>query len=81
MTALTKSMCWRLEKKEKDALNKVGVAIFRKPTNNQCYDQRKENKPPMCKSDDDPDAAWLLFPPHFHFFLKTVVKHISKSFL
>ncbi|CAO2828075.1 unnamed protein product [Amaranthus hypochondriacus] len=60
MTALTKSMCWRLEKKEKDALNKVGVAIFRKPTNNQCYDQRKENKPPMCKSDDDPDAAWYV---------------------
>lgn len=58
MSALTASMCWKLEKKEKDVVNKIGAAIFRKPTNNECYDQRKENKPPMCKSDDDPDAAW-----------------------
>lgn len=58
MSALTASMCWKLEKKEKDVVNKIGAAIYRKPTNNRCYDQRKENKPPMCKSDDDPDAAW-----------------------
>ncbi|KNA13332.1 hypothetical protein SOVF_117730 [Spinacia oleracea] len=60
MSALTASMCWKLEKKEKDVVNKIGAAIFRKPTNNECYDQRKENKPPMCKSDDDPDAAWYV---------------------
>ncbi|KMT09498.1 hypothetical protein BVRB_6g129670 isoform B [Beta vulgaris subsp. vulgaris] len=60
MTALTASMCWKLEKKQKDSINKIGAAIFRKPTNNECYDQRKENKPPMCKNDDDSDAAWYV---------------------
>uniref|UniRef100_A0A803L724 Methyltransferase PMT27 n=1 Tax=Chenopodium quinoa TaxID=63459 RepID=A0A803L724_CHEQI len=60
MSALTASMCWKLEKKEKDPINKIGAAIFRKPTNNECYDKRKENKPPMCKADDDPDAAWYV---------------------
>ncbi|XP_074308119.1 putative methyltransferase PMT27 [Silene latifolia] len=60
MSKLTASMCWRLDKKEKDALNKIGAAVFRKPINNACYDKRKENNPPMCKSDDDPNAAWYV---------------------
>ncbi|KAL9245902.1 hypothetical protein vseg_019501 [Gypsophila vaccaria] len=60
MSTLTASMCWKLDKKEKDALNKIGAAIFRKPINNECYDKRKEDNPPMCKSDDDPNAAWYV---------------------
>jgi len=59
MSALTASMCWELEKKGKDTLNKIGVAIYRKPIDNECYEhQRQENSPPMCKPDDDPNAAW-----------------------
>ncbi|KAK4346896.1 hypothetical protein RND71_033235 [Anisodus tanguticus] len=27
---------------------------------NECYDQRKQNKPPMCKPEDDPNAAWYV---------------------
>ncbi|XP_074308931.1 putative methyltransferase PMT24 [Silene latifolia] len=60
MSKLTASMCWKLDKKEKDAINKIGAAIFRKPINNDCYNKRQENNPPMCKSDDDPNAAWYV---------------------
>ncbi|KAK8948023.1 putative methyltransferase PMT26 [Platanthera guangdongensis] len=58
MSALTKSMCWELVAKRRDALNEVGLAIYRKPSNNTCYENRKQNKPPICEKSDDPNAAW-----------------------
>lgn len=58
MSELTKSMCWELVVTNEDSLNEVGVAIFRKPTSNDCYESRTQNEPPMCKEADDPDAAW-----------------------
>ncbi|CAN1344398.1 Probable methyltransferase PMT27 [Linum perenne] len=51
MSALTVSMCWEL-------VTIIGAAIYRKPTTNDCYDQRKKNEPPMCADDDDSNAAW-----------------------
>ncbi|KAL2662568.1 hypothetical protein AAZV13_02G047700 [Glycine max] len=60
MKALTKSMCWELVTIKKDALNQVGAAFYRKPTSNECYEQREQNQPPMCKTDDDPNAAWYV---------------------
>lgn len=51
-------MCWELFTIKKDRLNSVGAAIYRKPTSNECYEQRKHNDPPMCKGDDDANAAW-----------------------
>ncbi|KAJ1408843.1 S-adenosyl-L-methionine-dependent methyltransferase [Sesbania bispinosa] len=63
MSSLTKSICWELVTINKDELNKVGAAIYRKPTSNECYEQReKQNQPPMCKDDDDPNAACLASP-------------------
>ncbi|CAI0392950.1 unnamed protein product [Linum tenue] len=58
MSALTVSMCWDLVTIKRDKLNKIGAAIYRKPSTNDCYDQRKKNFPPMCPNDDDPNAAW-----------------------
>lgn len=58
MTTLTASMCWELVTIKKDKLNSIGAAVYRKPTTNECYDARKQNQPPMCKNDDDPNAAW-----------------------
>nr|ALA99947.1 DUF248-1 [Populus tomentosa]ALA99959.1 DUF248-1 [Populus tomentosa] len=60
MSALTASMCWELVTIQNDKLNGIGAAIYRKPTTNNCYDQRKKNSPPMCKSDDDANAAWYV---------------------
>ncbi|XP_022775378.1 probable methyltransferase PMT27 [Durio zibethinus] len=58
MSSLTKSMCWELVTIKKDKLNSIGVAVFRKPTSNECYDKRQDNSPPMCKNSDDANAVW-----------------------
>ncbi|KAK3131260.1 hypothetical protein QOZ80_6BG0504180 [Eleusine coracana subsp. coracana] len=57
MSALTKSMCWDLVSIKKDRLNGVGIAFYRKPTTNDCYERQQ---PPMCSDDDDADAAWYI---------------------
>ncbi|XP_074580801.1 putative methyltransferase PMT24 [Curcuma longa] len=58
MTELTKSMCWDMINKTEDKINRVGMAIYRKPTNNECYDKRTQSNPPLCEDSDDPNAAW-----------------------
>lgn len=58
MSDLTKSMCWVLVVIKKDTVNGVGVAIYRKPSSNKCYVNRKVDSPPLCQESDDPDAAW-----------------------
>ncbi|CAH2064422.1 unnamed protein product, partial [Thlaspi arvense] len=60
MSALTKSMCWELVTINKDKLNGVGAAIYQKPATNECYEKRKRNRPPMCKNNDDSNAAWYV---------------------
>ncbi|KAI0530489.1 hypothetical protein KFK09_000033 [Dendrobium nobile] len=58
MSSLTKSMCWDLVTIKKDKLNGVAAAIYRKPTSNECYENRKNQSPTMCEEEDDPNAAW-----------------------
>ncbi|KAD1631712.1 hypothetical protein E3N88_42515 [Mikania micrantha] len=58
MSKLTKAMCWELVVVYKDKLNQVGAAIYQKPTSNECYENRQQNDPPICESNDDPDAIW-----------------------
>lgn len=60
MKELTKAMCWELVSINKDTVNGVSAAIYRKPTNNDCYQQRPEKEPPVCPDSDDPNAAWYL---------------------
>ncbi|CAK7346883.1 unnamed protein product [Dovyalis caffra] len=58
MSKLTKSMCWDLVVIKEDTLDGVSAAIYRKPTSNNCYSNRPQNEPPLCKESDDPNAAW-----------------------
>ncbi|KAG6474833.1 hypothetical protein ZIOFF_064048 [Zingiber officinale] len=58
MTELTKGMCWDMINKTMDKINQVGMAIYRKPMNNECYDKRSQSNPPLCPDSDDPNAAW-----------------------
>ncbi|KAI3685733.1 hypothetical protein L6452_34991 [Arctium lappa] len=58
MSKLTKAMCWDLVVVNNDKLNEVGAAIYRKPTSNECYENRQQNDPPLCENNDDPDAVW-----------------------
>lgn len=61
MKELTKSMCWNVVKITKDKVNKVGIAIYQKPTSNECYEKRSQHEPPLCQESDDPNAAWYIF--------------------
>ncbi|KAK9076913.1 hypothetical protein SSX86_005248 [Deinandra increscens subsp. villosa] len=58
MKRLTKSICWEVQAVGKDKVNKVGVAVYRKPMSNECYEGRQQNEPPICNESDDPNAAW-----------------------
>ncbi|KAF5183949.1 S-adenosyl-l-methionine-dependent methyltransferases superfamily protein [Thalictrum thalictroides] len=60
MSTLLKNMCWEVVVINKDKVNRVGVAVFRKPSSNECYEKRQENSPPLCKESDDPNAAWYV---------------------
>ncbi|KAM6563445.1 hypothetical protein CsatB_023443 [Cannabis sativa] len=60
MKKLTKAMCWEVVSINKDTVNGVGVAIYKKPTSNECYEQRMKNEPPTCPVTDDPNAAWYV---------------------
>lgn len=53
MSALVERMCWKIAAKRNQTV------IWVKPLTNDCYMQREPGtQPPMCKSDDDPDAVW-----------------------
>ncbi|KAL6210139.1 hypothetical protein ACLB2K_021076 [Fragaria x ananassa] len=58
MSKLTKSICWDLVVIRNDKLNQVAAAVYRKPSTNECYNERAENEPPLCSESDDPNAAW-----------------------
>ncbi|KZV41859.1 hypothetical protein F511_36591 [Dorcoceras hygrometricum] len=58
MKKLTKAMCWDVVSISKDMVNEVGIAVYRKPMSNECYENRSENDPPLCPETDDPNAAW-----------------------
>ncbi|XP_010444329.1 PREDICTED: probable methyltransferase PMT26 [Camelina sativa] len=58
MSELIKKMCWELVSINKDTINGVGVATYRKPTSNECYTKRSEPQPPICADSDDPNASW-----------------------
>ncbi|PWA93222.1 ankyrin-like protein [Artemisia annua] len=49
MSKLTKSM-WEWVVIYKDILNQVGSTIYRKPTSNECYENRQENDTPLCET-------------------------------
>ncbi|KAE7997842.1 hypothetical protein FH972_002443 [Carpinus fangiana] len=53
MSALVERMCWKIAAKMNQTV------IWVKPLTNDCYMGRKSGThPPLCRSDDDPDAVW-----------------------
>ncbi|KAL8142801.1 hypothetical protein V2J09_015833 [Rumex salicifolius] len=52
MSALVERMCWRIASKRNQTV------VWQKPLTNDCYLQRPPGtQPPLCRSDDDPDAV------------------------
>ncbi|OIV90524.1 hypothetical protein TanjilG_32401 [Lupinus angustifolius] len=53
MSDLVRRMCWKVAAKRNQTV------IWVKPLTNNCYLKRApDTQPPLCKSDDDPDAVW-----------------------
>ncbi|KAK0581862.1 hypothetical protein LWI29_018892 [Acer saccharum] len=53
MSALVERMCWKIASKQNQTV------IWVKPLTNDCYMERATGtEPPLCKSDEDPDAVW-----------------------
>ncbi|PSR97925.1 Methyltransferase [Actinidia chinensis var. chinensis] len=53
MSALVERMCWKI------AAKKNQTVIWVKPLTNDCYMEREPGtQPPICRSDEDPDAVW-----------------------
>ncbi|MCL7044999.1 hypothetical protein MKW94_024640 [Papaver nudicaule] len=53
MSALVERMCWRIASKRNQTV------IWQKPLTNDCYMEREPGtQPPLCRSDDDPDAVF-----------------------
>ncbi|CAI5528393.1 unnamed protein product [Closterium sp. Naga37s-1] len=61
MTNLTISMCWKRVGKKISHGFGIGVAVWQKPTGNDCYAARPAGAlPPMCPLQDNADAAWYI---------------------
>ncbi|RWW89062.1 hypothetical protein BHE74_00002000 [Ensete ventricosum] len=53
MSDLVRRMCWKVASKRNQTV------IWAKPLTNGCYMRRNPSTlPPLCSSDEDPDAAW-----------------------
>ena len=79
MSKLTKAMCWKLMTIKTDELNEVGAAIYQKPMTNECYSERSQDEPPLCKDSDDQNAAWLvcfIYCPFSHQLLEHSVAKV-----
>ncbi|KAJ9166091.1 hypothetical protein P3X46_020887 [Hevea brasiliensis] len=60
MTTLTASICWNILAHKTDEVNEVGVKIYQKPESNDIYELRRKKIPPLCKENENPDAAWYV---------------------
>ncbi|CAI9116755.1 OLC1v1017993C4 [Oldenlandia corymbosa var. corymbosa] len=60
MSKLTASICWNILADKSDEVSDVGVKIFQKPESNDIYVLRRKKIPPLCKENENPDAAWYV---------------------
>ncbi|XP_021900655.1 probable methyltransferase PMT28 [Carica papaya] len=60
MTTLTASICWNILAHKTDEVSELGVKIYQKPESNDIYELRRKKNPPLCKENENPDAAWYV---------------------
>ncbi|XP_050212638.1 probable methyltransferase PMT28 [Mercurialis annua] len=60
MITLTASICWNILAHKTDEISEVGVKIYQKPESNDIYQLRRKKNPPLCKENENPDAAWYV---------------------
>lgn len=60
MSKLTASLGWNVLAHKTDDVSDIGVRIYQKPESNEIYALRRKKVPPMCKENENPDAAWYV---------------------
>ncbi|XP_050363706.1 probable methyltransferase PMT28 isoform X2 [Argentina anserina] len=61
MNTLMVSICWNILAHKTDEISDVGVRIYKKPESNDLYTmRRKKHWIPLCKENENPDAAWYV---------------------
>ncbi|KAL2894719.1 putative methyltransferase PMT28 [Bienertia sinuspersici] len=60
MTSLTASICWNVLADKTDEVAEVGIKIYQKPESNSIYRLRRKKNPPLCKENENADAAWYI---------------------
>ncbi|KAH9758697.1 hypothetical protein WN944_008718 [Citrus x changshan-huyou] len=60
LTTLTASICWNILAHKTDEISEMGVKIYQKPESNDIYELRRKKNPPLCKENENPDAAWYV---------------------
>ncbi|XP_051124014.1 probable methyltransferase PMT28 isoform X2 [Andrographis paniculata] len=58
LSKLTSSICWNILADKTDEVSDIDVKIYQKPQENQIYQLRRKKTPPICKENENPDAAW-----------------------
>lgn len=58
MSKLTASIGWNILAHKTDDVSDIGVRIYQKPESNEIYALRRKKVPPMCKENENSDAAW-----------------------
>ncbi|CAK8569625.1 unnamed protein product [Lathyrus sativus] len=58
MTAMIASICWNVLAHKSYDVGEVEVRIYQKPEGNDLYELRRKKIPPICKENENPDAAW-----------------------
>ncbi|XP_010554685.1 PREDICTED: probable methyltransferase PMT22 [Tarenaya hassleriana] len=57
MESLTKSICWKVVAKTR--FSSVGFVVYQKPESDYCYQNRKENNPPLCTEEETmKNSSW-----------------------
>ncbi|CAI9091768.1 OLC1v1026877C1 [Oldenlandia corymbosa var. corymbosa] len=60
MVALTEALCWKTVTKTFFDSAGVGLVIYQKPISSSCYQNRKENNPPLCEQHNRPNSSWYV---------------------
>ncbi|XP_009613322.1 probable methyltransferase PMT23 [Nicotiana tomentosiformis] len=60
MVNLTEAMCWKMVAKTYFKRARVGLVIYQKPDSSSCYENPKENNPPMCNQSHRLNSSWYM---------------------
>lgn len=60
MSKLTASVGWNVLAHKTDDVSDIGIRIYQKPESNEIYALRRKKVPPMCKDNENANAAWYV---------------------